>query len=349
MDAKRSKKAAGLDAAATEHAAKRLLVTTGTAPGGAPAAAGVSSGTACQLPFYIRAPVLQPAQHSQPRGTPLPLQASRPSAAGLPQPRGARVLDSAGAQHGHDSWVLPRPALKPLTRERLQPSPACPPPGLPRAPAPSTQHPARHAQLPLSPGWLPCSAEKARRPSEDASSAKGQRLHVLAADVREAAASGGRVSKSLEALLFLPGAASVNPALATRNRKTGEAGPACQRACPCACQPTPAIHAASASRPRLQPTSLWPLSPFPPQSWTSASPPLARSRLWCGPLSSCAACWRGAAATRAPISCRRPGRACWGVCCEVGPRWHAAVLCKLGALKTAQCKLTGPCPPFRHS
>lgn len=100
--------------------------------------------------------------------------------------------------------AVPRPAARPS-----HPRP-------PLAPA------NRQLDLLPSPGWPACSPEHARAASDDASSPRGQALHVLAADVREAVSGGlsGRVSKSLESLLFISSGASINAALATRNRKT---------------------------------------------------------------------------------------------------------------------------------
>ena len=93
------------------------------------------------------------------------------------------------------------------------------------SPLPAPPHPPGHLQAPPPfPGWPACSPEKAREPSEDATSPRAAAgVHVLAADIREASTSG-RVSRSVEGALFLAagaGGASVNPSLATRNRKTG--------------------------------------------------------------------------------------------------------------------------------
>lgn len=179
--------------AALQRAAKRLL-----------AAAPALAARATTQPSSTRAGTSMPGPSTQhptarphlfstlflnPAPTVVPLPpAQRPvqplPKATLPQPRSLML-----PQHG--PTVLQASAARP-------------------APCPSRARPPlapanRQSILPPSPGWPSCSPQHARAPSDDASSPRGQGLHVLAADVREAVSGGlsGRVSKSLESLLFI--------------------------------------------------------------------------------------------------------------------------------------------------
>ncbi|KAL4419147.1 hypothetical protein ABPG77_002660 [Micractinium sp. CCAP 211/92] len=132
-----------------------------------------------------------------------------------PAPRPVQPLPKATLpQPG--SLMLPQRGPTALQASAARPGPCPSRARLPLAPA------NRQSILPPSPGWPSCSPQHARAPSDDASSPRGQGLHVLAADVREAVSGGlsGRVSKSLESLLFISSGTSINAALATRNRKT---------------------------------------------------------------------------------------------------------------------------------
>lgn len=150
-----------------------------------------------------------------------------------------RAAKRLSAPERPPALLLPPPAPRPLLRphnpqlpDPLQPGRLMQPlqPGVAYGfwrqlgasplPAPPPYQPA----APPFPGWPACSPEKAKEPSEDATSPRAAAgVHVLAADIREASTSG-RVSRSVEGALFLAagaGGASVNPSLATRNRKTG--------------------------------------------------------------------------------------------------------------------------------
>lgn len=155
-----------------------------------------------------------PARLSQPRGLLGPRPTVPPAAVAHAPAAGTRIHSSF---QPHAFTLAEHVAAWPVQAVAAHPRTALAGPTV----APKVQPP--------SPGWPACTTDHARAPSEDASSPKGRGLHVLAADVREAASGGGlsgRVSKSLESLLFIRSGASVNAALATRNRKTGRHGQA---------------------------------------------------------------------------------------------------------------------------
>lgn len=151
--------------------------------------------------------------------------------------RAAKRLSAPPAAAAAAAPGAPRP-LRPLNQwaAPLQPAPLLQP--LPLGAAYSLWHPLgaagpqratlappprRPLAPPPSPGWPACSPEKTRQPSEDAVSPRAEQVHVLAADVREASTSG-HASRNVERSLLLAagaGCASINPSLATRNRKTG--------------------------------------------------------------------------------------------------------------------------------
>lgn len=177
-------------------------------------------------------PPTKPVQPPAPSSLPLPAWAFTalprgagppPPPAALPHPTGLLLrMQPGGPAAGSGRAADPlfyRPRVFDVKRV---PAPAVRPfqPLQPRAPLGAA--PNGRGKLPPSPGWPACSVEHAHAASEDGSSPKGLALHVLAADVREAASGGlrSKVSKSLESLLFISSGASINAALATRNRKT---------------------------------------------------------------------------------------------------------------------------------
>ncbi|KAL4447760.1 hypothetical protein ABPG75_004979 [Micractinium tetrahymenae] len=220
--ARKERRALEEDAVALQRAAKRLLAA-------APALAGRTAAEA--QPANIRAgtPMTGPLTQ-QPAAPQRMFRAVFPTPAPAVAPSPPRRMFS----HPLQAAALPQPrSLPPHPRSMLALQAVAPrPTARPSHPRPPLAPANRQGMLPPSPGWPACSSEQARAASDDASSPRGQGLHVLAADVREAVSGGlsGRVSKSLEALLFISSGTSINAALATRNRKTdqdiGEPAPA---------------------------------------------------------------------------------------------------------------------------
>ena len=192
------------DEAGLERAAKRLLTSAAVAAAG-PAGTGAPQPRSAlfSLTNSLRAAVMTcpPAPTALPQPEAL-LQ--HPPAAALPQP-GSLLLQppllapALGAPAGRSNPLPYRARFVPATAVFAKPSTVRH--GLP----PRTLPPARLA-LPPSPGWPACSLEQPRQASEDGSSPRAG-LHVLAADVREAANSGaGKLTKvrgSLPLLLLL--------------------------------------------------------------------------------------------------------------------------------------------------
>lgn len=183
------------DAAALQRAAKRLLAAAPALatcrPAGEAQPAGMRAGTSVSGP---------PTQHptATPRVSSMLLPTPPATGPLLRAPRAVPLTSTATMPRPHSAIPPPRSLMRQHT---AVPRPAARPshPRPPLAPA------NRQLDLLPSPGWPACSPEHARAASDDASSPRGQALHVLAADVREAVSGGlsGRVSKSLESLLFI--------------------------------------------------------------------------------------------------------------------------------------------------
>jgi hypothetical protein len=223
---------------AEERAPKRLALAGifGAPPGAGPPAdwGGLARGVEgpAPQPLHPHNARVPPAQHpSAPQAVQQPA-----GAAGLAQPSPRLLQLSAGDRtqllpQELEQEVAAAPDMLPFRRQHppqlvntfgLPPRPPAAAAALAAAAASgAAAQQVQQVQRPRSPDWPACSVELARAPSEDAESPRGQQLHVMAADVREAASSGKKISSSAESFLFMTTWGSLNPSMGTRNRKIG--------------------------------------------------------------------------------------------------------------------------------